>query len=59
MKEQVSKSVENDAGEMGMEGIDAEQQDRMYNPLNLAPKGKVSDALNTDSARYKNGPGPV
>lgn len=59
MKEQVSKEVDSSAGDVGMKGVDAGQQDRMYNPLDVAEKGKVSDKLNSDSARYKNGPGPV
>ena len=59
MKEQVSKSVDDSAGDKGMKGVDAKQQPRQYDPLDQAAKGKVSDSLNSDAARYKQGPGPV
>jgi hypothetical protein len=51
------------AGPQVSEGADSSLMDsfhdRTYNPVNGAPTGNVSGALNTDSARYKRGPGPL
>ncbi len=55
--EQSSNSV--DQAQQGTSNVDAKQQDRLYNPIDQAPKGNVSASLNADSARYKQGPGPV
>ena len=57
MKEASSKEMDKCCD--GESSVDAKQQDRMYDPLDMAEKGKVSDKLNSDSARYKQGPGPV
>lgn len=43
--------------------MDSELQDkwhdRTYNPIDDAPKGSISSALNQDAGRYRKGPGPL
>ena len=55
--ENASNSI--DQAQKGVTNVDAKEQDRCYNPIDQAPRGNVSASLNSDSARYKKGPGPV
>lgn len=53
MSEQVSNAM--DQSQQGNNAPAAvSQQDRSVNPVDSAPKGQVSAALNSDSAKYKN-----
>lgn len=48
-----------DAANQGQASVDAKQQSRTYNPVDSAPRGNTSAALNTDAAKYKKAPSPV
>lgn len=39
--------------------VEAGRQNRGYNPVESADRGSVSEKLNSDASRYKQGPGPV
>lgn len=39
--------------------LDEKRHDRAYNPVDEAKRGSVSAELNSDSARYRKGPGPL
>jgi hypothetical protein len=45
-------------GEKGQNGVQPNQQNRTYNPVNDATRGTVSDKLNGDSSKYRKGPNP-
>lgn len=50
------------AGPVVSEATDSQllqgQHDRTYNPVDGASRGLAGQALNSDAARYKKGPGP-
>lgn len=43
----------------GEESLDSKRHSRSYNPVDDAERGNVSQKLNADSAKYKQGAGPV
>ena len=57
------ESAENDYASKqgpGPDGhLDEARKNRTYNPVDEATRGNVSEALNQDAAKYKQGPGPV
>ncbi len=58
-----SAGISKGAGPEVPESTDSSLQEnfhnRTYNPVDGAKRGSVSSELNTDSARYKKGPGPL
>jgi hypothetical protein len=42
-----------------VKGLDQKRHQRTYNPVDDAERASVSDKLNSDSSKYRKGPGPV